>query len=86
MTDKKEMLKTINGFPLFNEIEDASLRRRNQAVILTNILEDGFVKGKIKAKSSLLMLSYFNALPIEERAPVRLEFINQANQRGFSLE
>lgn len=89
MTQEKQIQKNpieYKGFPLFNEIEDRQLRRRNQAVIMTNILEDNFVKGKIAPKGSLLIIGYMSAIPEDQRKSLMAEFIEQANARGFKIE
>lgn len=85
MSDKNVAPKMFNGFSLFNDIEDDQLRTRNRAVILTNIMEDGCLKGKVKAKAALLIMGYFNCIPDEERDVTRKEFIKQAGERGFQI-
>jgi len=74
-----------NGFPLFFDIEDVELRRRNQAVILVNILEDHFKDGKISKKGAGLHVGYFNEIPREDRNELLKEFVRQANERGFKI-
>lgn len=76
---------SFKGFPLFNEIEDVSLRRRNQAVIMTNLLEDNFVKGKISLKGAALITGYMKHIPEEERTDLMVVFVEQANARGFEI-
>lgn len=85
MTDKNNEPKTFNSFPLFNEIEDTELRKRNQAVILANIFEDGFDKGKVQVKASLLIFGYFREIAPEDRADVKDKFIEFLKERGFNL-
>lgn len=76
-------VKSFKGFPLFNEIEDKALRVRNQAVILVNIMEDNFFKGKVSLKGASLITGYFNEIPEEERTVLLREFQKQAGERGF---
>lgn len=75
--------KTIS---LFNDIEDAQLRNRNRAVILTNELERGFVKGKLTAKAAAFIMGYFSNIPEEDRREVKDKFVQFASDRGFVLE
>lgn len=77
--------KSFKNFPLFNEIEDSSLRKRNQAVIMANILEDSFVAGKCSAKGASLIMGYMNNIPNQDRKEVLKEFMEQTKQRGFQV-
>lgn len=77
--------QSYKGLPLFNEVEDAALRRRNQAVIMANLLEDNFQDGKISQKGAALLLNYYRLLPDEEKDFVRQEFISNAKSRGFDV-
>lgn len=79
------MQNEFNGFPLFFEVEDVELRRRNQAVILTNILQDHFKNGKISKKGAYLHIGYFNEIPKEDRSELLKEFVKQAKERGFQI-
>jgi len=75
--------KEFKGFSLFNEVEDAALRLRNRAVILTNILEYNFFQKKLSLKGAALIIGYVQALPEEQRPAVIKEFERQAAARGF---
>lgn len=83
MTNKVD-LNDYKGMSLFKDIEDAALRTRNRAVIMVNILEDSYVKGKITAKGAGLILGYFNEIPKEEQEATRNEFVIQSEDRGFT--
>lgn len=76
---------SFKGFPLFNEIEDDALRLRNQAVIMTNLLEDNFFKGKISAKGASLIAGYMRNIPHADRKSLMDEFVEQAKLRGFEI-
>lgn len=75
--------KTVS---LFNDIEDVSLRNRNRAVILTNELERGFVKGKLTAKAAAFIMGYFSQIPKADQKEVKEKFVDFANERGFVIE
>lgn len=77
---------SYKGLPLFNEFEDAELRRRNQAVIMANVLEDNFLEGKITTKGASLLINYFSLIPEGERVEVKKQFIENARSRGFDIE
>lgn len=85
-TKQEQKPKSFKGFPLFNEIEDRQLRRRNQAVIMTNILEDSFVEGKCTVKGASLITGYMSHIPEEERRELFDEFVSQASVRGFKTK
>lgn len=76
---------SFKGLPLFNEFEDDDLRRRNQAVMMVNVLEDNYDSGKISTKGASLIINYFNLIPEEEKAYVKKEFIENAQSRGFEV-
>lgn len=73
------------GFNLFNDIEDAVLRTRNRAVVLSNIAADHSKNKLISAKGASLILGYFNEVPVEERKDVTAQFIKQMYERGFKI-
>ncbi len=74
------------GTSLFNDIEDAALRNRNRAVILTNTLEDGFKNGKVQPRAAMFIMGYFNEIPQEDRQEVNDKFIEFAKERGYVLQ
>lgn len=76
---------TVQGYPLFNEITDVELQRRNRAVIMTNLLEDNWDSGKVSGKGVALQIQYMNAIPPAERKDLLDEFVKQANERGFKI-
>ena len=89
---KKELMTENNNnndyksFCLFNDIEDITLRNRNRAVVMANLLEDNLNKEKkINPKGAALLLGYFNRIPEGERADVHNRFTEGLLQRGFIL-
>lgn len=81
-------IDNYRGFSLFNDIEDAELRNRNRAVILTNMYEDCMDKKtkRVSAKGAALICNYFLQIPIDERVDVQDRFKMGMKQRGFLLE
>ena len=80
------MQNEFRGFSLFSDIEDAELRARNRAVVLTNIAEDNKTKDKkISSKGAMLILGYFSNIPQEERKEVSSRFATEMNARGFAI-
>lgn len=78
-------MSKIQGFELFDDIEDTELRTRNQAVVLANMYQDGCRDGKVTAPLASRILKYFGALPEASRGLVREKFIVQMRERGFRL-
>lgn len=85
MTNKVD-LNDYKGMSLFKDIDDASLRNRNRAVIMLNIFEDAHKGDKVTAKGAGLIMGYFNEIPEAERMAVRDEFVKQSKERGFIIE
>lgn len=76
----------FKGFGLFNDIEDAELRARNRAVVLSNMAEDYTnTSRRISVKGAALILGYFNQLPASERNIVKEKFASTMIQKGFLL-
>ena len=73
------------GFSLFKDIEDQTLRNRNRAVILTNIIETNLNKEtkKVNVKGTALVLNYFSQIPEDERKDVEDRFTVEMIHRGF---
>jgi hypothetical protein len=71
------------GYTLFNDIEDATLRNRNRAVIMANMVEFHTKQGKVTPRGASLLLSYFNAIPKHERNEVHQQFSINIKERGY---
>lgn len=80
------MKNEVNGFTLFNDIEDRDLRNRNRAVILANITEANTKKNKVTVKGASLILSYFDSVPVEDRKDVEQRFTENLKQRGYAVK
>lgn len=74
------------AYDLFNNIKDRGLRARNRGVILANIYEDSMVKGKLPPSGMKHLLSYFQAVPDEEKAEAYAEFQVQMTERKYLKE
>jgi hypothetical protein len=79
------MQNQYKGFELFNDIEDASLRTRNRAVVLANMASDHTKKRLISPRGAALILGYFQCIPEDERAVVKDAFAVQMKDRGYVL-
>ena len=71
------------GFSLFFDIEDSSLRSRNQAVVLANMAESNSKNRKISPNGAGLIIGYFDKIPKEERETVYDNFVVEMKARGF---
>jgi hypothetical protein len=78
-------MANYNGFELFNDIEDAALRTRNRAVVLTNLYDDHQKEGKLSPPAAARILQYFAQVPEGERAMVQDAFVEHMAQRGYAL-
>lgn len=71
------------GFSLFFDIEDSSLRSRNQAVVLANMAESNSKNRRITPNGAGLIIGYFDRIPKEERKTVYDKFVVEMKARGF---
>lgn len=88
MTEQTNIIpiNEYKGFSLFFDIEDITLRNRNQAVVLANMAESGSKNRKISANGMGLIIGYFDKIPNEERKSVYDQFIQFMKERGFELK
>jgi hypothetical protein len=77
------MKNEINGYSLFNDIEDKELRTRNRAVVLANMAEANTKGNKISNKGAFLVLSYFDKVPKEEQQICLEVFEKTMKDRGY---
>lgn len=80
-----EQVNDYKGYSLFNDIEDEGLRRRNRAVVMTNISEENSKNGLITPMGFGLIIGYFDKVPNVERASLQTEYVKHMNQRGFKI-
>lgn len=76
---------TFKGFALFSDIEDATLRNRNRAVVLANMAQDHCKNNLISINGAGLILGYFKSIPSEEREGLMPVFMTHMKERGFHL-
>lgn len=79
------MKNEMKGFSLFNDLEDKALRIRNRAVVMCNIAEQNTKREKINEKGVFLILSYFQAIPDQEKYESERAFATQMKERGFNV-
>ena len=72
------------GYTLFNDIEDSTLRNRNRAVIMANIMEFNTRKMKVSPKGASLLIGYFERVPLADRKEVNNNFEVQVKERGYA--
>lgn len=73
----------INGFALFNDVEDKALQSFNRGRVLANMFIDNQQDGKANRKGAALIITYFSAIPVHERAATQAEFLNSMKKEGF---
>lgn len=79
------MKNDIKGYSLFNDIEDKALRNRNRYVVLANMAEAHTKQKKITEKGTYLILSYFNAVPEDDKKEVYSGFKDEMKRRGYNV-
>ncbi len=79
------MKNEIRGYSLFNDIEDAALRNRNRYVVLSNMAEAHTKHKKITEKGTFLILSYYHAVPEEDKKEVYDGFKAEMKRRGYDV-
>ena len=79
------MRNEIKGYSLFNDIEDKALRNRNRYVVLSNMAEAHTKHRKLTEKGTFLILSYFNAVPEEDKKEVYDGFKDEMKRRGYAI-
>lgn len=78
--------RSFKGYSLFDDVQDISLRARNRAVVMANIIESNVnIRGIIKLSAAKDALEYFSKIPKEERTEVYSFLSNEMNSRGISL-
>lgn len=75
-------MSDFKGYPLFDDVDDVEIRRRNQATSMVNMFEEHSRGGKVSAKGLQLIVEYFSKLLPTERASVRAMFTDVLKQRG----
>lgn len=85
------MSNSVKGYSLFNDIEDATLRIRNRAVVMANIFEDNLDPSQaksnkpiIKGAGAALLLKYLSSVSEVEQPQVWDKFKSVMAERGFS--
>jgi len=73
----------IEGYSLFNDIENFELRARNRAIIMANILEDNFYKNRVSRKGLMIVKKYLKCLPILEQDAATSYLTQVLKERGF---
>lgn len=79
------MKNDVKGISLFNDIEDTTLRNRNRYVVLSNMAEAHTKHKKITEKGTLLILSYFHAVPEGDKKEVYDGFKAEMLRRGYNV-
>lgn len=79
-----ESVLEVMGFSLFKEVEDRDLRCHNQGVIMANIIEDNLFDGdKLSGSATILLLKYFQAIPLEDKPIALMNSQSILTERGI---
>lgn len=75
----------INGYSLFNDIEDAALKLRNRVVVMANMIEQNLTKDrKVSEKGVALVMRYFAEVPEAERKDTYDAFQQRLKEEGYA--
>ena len=62
------MINNINGYSLFNEVEDKELQLRNRTTTLVNMIEDNMTEeGVVNQQGMFLSMQYWTEISDEEK-------------------
>ena len=68
---EENKVKSLNGYSLFNDVEDETLKARNRGVTIANIIEDNLTEdGLVDGVGMQYVLQYWMQIAKEERAEV----------------
>ena len=74
----------IQDFKTFSDVRDVNLRSDNQSNVIVNMMEDNLGgDGALTEHGSYLILSYYEAIPKEERSVVYNKVKALAKARGL---
>lgn len=76
-------MSNYKGYDLFDNLEDRTLRIRNQAVVLANIAQDNSKGKAITPRAASIILGYFREVAAEDRNDVKESFTVAMKQRGY---
>lgn len=86
MQKKDEQMKEkVNGYPLFNHIEDEEVKANNRGAVIANIYEDfGNGAGKTSKLGLSVIMAYYATIPTKEERTKAAEYsMAQLKNRGI---
>ena len=60
----------VNGYSLFNEVEDKEVQTYNRARVMKNMMLDNSKDRVVNAQGKFLVIGYMHNLPEADRQPV----------------
>jgi len=87
MSQKSEETRSVQGYSMFDDIEDRYLRIRNQGAILRNIAVANRSRcgKKLKPAGMALLMSYFSNIKDDDKGIVMEAFEKHCRADGFEL-
>lgn len=81
-------IEQVQGYSLFNDVEDKDLRCRNRAVVMANIFEDNIDVASLKMKPSgaAVLIRYQQQIDEAERKQVHETLLEILEERGYVEE
>lgn len=80
---KDEKVDNVDGYSLYNDIENLQLRCNNQGVALANILEDNMRNNKVSYEGVEFAKMYVDSVPEEHRMYVINKSKEVLLERGY---
>ena len=80
-----ENVNSIEGYSLFNDVEDKVLQNQNRAVTLFNITEDYTKDRSVTARGADLILTYYKNLPNFDMPIVRELYSELLAKHGYKV-
>ena len=87
MSQKSEETRSVQGYSMFDDIEDRNLRMRNQGAILRNIAVSSRSRcgKKLKPAGMAMLMSYFSNIKEADKGTVMTQFEKHCRADGFEL-
>ena len=81
-----ETPKSYKSYSTFSDVEDRSIRIKNQGVTIANIIEDNMVRGKVTRRGLYFAKEYLGFIVLNDKEAVINECEKELKHRGYEWE